>query len=85
MTSNRTLDLGYPARALEKLSYLTSTPAQAIYRDCLKRFIRRIGAIRAMETEGKIDREKAYDGILFCWEQLQQSQRDLGLAEDSAA
>ena len=61
------------------------TPVRDIYVDCLERFTRRVRTIQAMETAGKIDRQKAYDGIQFSWEQLQQTRRDLGLVEDWVA
>ena len=84
MTTSWSLNRDYPPQIHEPLS-LPSTPAQVIYIDCLKRFTQRVRTIQTMENEGRIDLKKAYEGIRFSWEQLQQTRRDLGIGEDSVA
>ena len=84
MTTNWELNWNYPPQIHEPLT-LPSTPAQVIYIDCLKRFTQRVHTIQDLESTGRIDLKKAYEGIRFSWEQLQQTRRDLGIVEDSAA
>ena len=53
------------------------TPNQIIFNANLQEFTQRIGYITALETNGKLDAERAYQQIQTLWQQLQHSYKKL--------
>jgi hypothetical protein len=58
-------------------------PENLVFNANLQEFSQRIGYICALETNGKLSSEEAYQRIKTLWDQLERSKRQLG-AGDSA-
>jgi hypothetical protein len=58
------------------------TPQNLVFNANLQEFAQRLDYICALETNGKISAEEAYEQIKHLWKQLQQSKQELLESEE---
>lgn len=59
-------------------------PENLVFNANLQEFSQRIGYICALETNGKLSSEEAYQQIKALWDQLEQSKHQLGAGDSPA-
>ncbi len=58
-------------------------PENLVFNANLQEFSQRVGFICALETNGKLSTEEAYQQIKALWDQLSQSKQQLGAGDSS--
>ncbi len=61
------------------------TPENLAFNANLQEFAQRASYICALETNGKISAEEAYQQIKFLWKQLKKSKKQLGVGKDNSS
>jgi polyhydroxyalkanoate synthesis regulator phasin len=60
------------------------TPEKLAFNANLQEFAQRVSYICALETNGKISTEEAYEQIKSLWKQLKRSKKQLGVANNDS-
>ena len=61
------------------------TPENLVFNANLQEFAHKVSYLCALEMNGKIDPEVAYEDIKALWKQLKQSKKELGIGEQPPA
>lgn len=60
------------------------TPEKLAFNANLQEFAQRVSYVCALETNGKISTDEAYQQIKSLWKQLKRSKKQLGVGEDDS-